>query len=228
MNFSPESVNAVVNWSRRFTGDRTFANTLVEWILEMAGCDEVGARFQFILPKLLENYNVAVRNDCSGYNRDGISPNFYFDDVMCNVQVRLPHHYRLPGAPALPARPLTEKVTVKARIRCGVGYYNYYNIIVFSTVLGNWNDATKKEAFWQALLALWNNHRCVCEELVLKDGDLCSDCIDHVKRTPCVFCHGFVGRMQHKKVSNKDQTSLKRAFEGKVHYHMNCKRVRLN
>jgi hypothetical protein len=228
MNFSPESVNAVVAWSRRFTGDHKFANTLVEWILGMAGCDEVGARFQFILPKLIETYKVPIRNDCCGYNNNGVSPNFFFDDIICNIQVRLPHHYRLPGAPALPARPLTEKVTVKARIKSGVGYYNYCDVIVFETTLALWNDSAKKEAFWKALLALWNNHRCVCEEIILKEGDMCEDCIDHVQRTPCVFCAGFVGRMEHKKVSNKEQRRLKRAFEGKVHYHMNCKRVRLN
>ena len=228
MNFSPESVNAVVEWSRRFTGDRKFANTVVEWILGMAGCDEVGARFQYILPKLLDHYNVPVRNDSYGYNRDGESPFFYFDDIRCTVQIRLPHHFQLPSAPPLLARPPTEKVIVTARIKNGAGYYSYYDVVVFETTLENWNDATKKEAFWKALLALWNNNRCVCEALVLKEGDVCPDCTNHVQRTPCVFCAGFVGRMEFKKVSNKEQRRLKRAFEGKVHYHQNCKRTRLD
>ena len=225
MNFSEDSIKVVVAWSKRFSGCPAFANTIVQWILDYAGCDEIGERFQHILTKMVDTYKNVI-NDHFGYPDEGKSPLFRIGTVRCHLQVRLPFHYQHIGEPPLPARALTEEVQVFARV-AGDSYWGYSQVSVFTTTLQNWNDESKKIAFWKALRILWDNHRCVCDALVEKEHDLCANCVLVIQRTPCVLCCSHVGRMEHKKISKKDAKRLRGKFEGKVTYHKKCKKQRL-
>jgi hypothetical protein len=225
MNFSKDSIKEVVAWSKRFSGETAFANTLVKWIIEYAGCDNEGERFQHILTRMIDTYKNVI-NTFFGYPNNGTSPMFRIGDVGCHLEVRLPYRYQQAGAPPLPARQMTEKVEVFAKVH-GDSYWNNSTVSVFTTTLQDWDETAKKTAFWKALRILWDNHRCVCNDLVTKEYALCNRCVMAIQRTPCVLCGSHVGRMENKKISKKDAKRLHRTFEGKVTYHKKCKKQRI-
>ena len=201
--FHPESEHAIDTFVTRIFSDAESRPHFKKLIMDFAGGDEFGetlARMTDVVEK-----HFGTKSFENGFTHvtphNGLALNGIYMSVWCSCTK--PWNVDNP-------RP-TDFIEVNIQKQL-----NFNPLVAERIPFPNWNEATRRDGIFKALIYGLQDERCLCSKLVKVPGN-CDRCRLELNKEPCILCKSHVGRMHFK--------SLKRR-QPKVHYHEMCKRRR--
>lgn len=171
-----------------------------------AGCDQIG--------ETLNDMVSVVEKEFSGTNL--FENGFTYGHGSETTSIKINNHY-------VRIWITTHEDVIQIRVRLQNHAWRYSSDVIRDVFVADeiprpaWIPETFRAGIMKALFFCYQDHRCVCSNL-LKAPGMCDSCKTALNKVPCAICKGHRGRMAFKKLKRGQPKQL---------YHEMCKRRKL-